>query len=184
MFDSVFSIIGIKPQIRMNKRYLVDSPSDLEGFAAQYNCVIQHIEQTYLKSRKSGAERRVRRIQNGRNANDIAYYYTERDNVEGGVLTRREYMPHGEREYIRLILQADPLKNTVTKTRYAFTANNQHLILDVYPEDKYPQLHGKAMLELKEIEKAGQGIIVPKGLSILQDVSDDSDYAIATLASK
>jgi len=187
MFDAVFAIIGAMPQMRMSNRYLVDLPSDLEGFAAKYNCVVQHIEQTYLKtgkSGKSGAERRIRRIQNGRNANDIAYYYTERENTERGVFTHREYMPRGEREYSRLLAQADPAKNPIIKTRYAFTANNQHLVLDVYPEGSHPQLHGKALLELKEIEKTGQGIIAPKELQNLQDVTDDNRFAIMTLALK
>ena len=184
MFDAVFAIIGVVPQIRMSNRYLTDLPSDLESFASKYHCVMQHIEQTYLKTGKSGAERRIRRIQNGRNAKDIAYYYTEREKAEKGVFTHREYMLRSEREYGRLLAQADPSKNTIIKTRYAFTADNQHLALDVYPEDRHPQLRGKALLELKEIEKAGQDIIAPKELHNVQDVTDDNRYAIVSLAMK
>jgi len=184
MFEAVFSIIGIKPQILMNKRYLVNLPADPESFSEQNNCVIQYIEQTYLKSAKPGMERRVRRIRNGRNINETAYYFTEKEEAEGGVITRREYMPKGEREYERLLLQADPSKDTIKKTRYAFTAQNRHLVLDIYPENKHPQLAGKALLELKEIEKPGQDIISVQGLTILKDVTEDADYSIMAFAEK
>ena len=184
MFDAVFSVIGITPPIRTAKRYLVELPADLESFASKYNCVIQFIEQTYLKSGMADSERRVRRIQNGRSANDTAYYYTEREKAAEGVLARREYMLRGETEYNRLLSQADPSKDIITKTRYAFTSDNQNLVLDVYPEDKHPLLRGKALLELKETEKAGQDIVVPQGLKVLQDVTDDGRFEIAALAAK
>jgi hypothetical protein len=179
LIDALFSVIGITPPIRMSKRYLVEIPSDLEDFAVRHACVVQSIEQTYLKFGKADVERRVRKIQSG---SDVTYYYTEREKTKQGMLSRREYMPKSEREYDRLMAQADPAKNTITKTRYAFTTNNQHLVLDIYPEDKHPQLRGMALLELKEIETAGQELIAPEELTVLQDVTDDNRFAVAALA--
>jgi predicted ATPase len=181
LFDAAYSTIGITPPVRMDNRYLVDIPADLENFSLQHNCVVQPIEQTYLQSKIPNVERRIRRITNG---NDVAYYYTEREKRGQSLLTRREYMPRNEREYLRLLDQADPSKKTVTKTRYAFTNNNQHLILDVYPQDAHPQLGGKAILELKEIEKMGQELVVPQGLAGLEDITNDDRFAIVSLAAK
>jgi len=182
MFDAVFSVIGVKPHIRMSNRYLVEVPGDLDGFSEDNNCVVQYIEQTYLKTTDPGIERRLRRVRNSRGAKDVAYYYTEREQVDGGVLTRREFMPKGEREYSRLLLQADPKKSTISKTRYAFTADNRHFVLDVYPENKHPELEGMALLELKEIEMAGKDITLPFGLAIIKDVTDDERFQVSSLA--
>jgi predicted ATPase/CYTH domain-containing protein len=184
MFDAVFSIIGLMPPLRISARYLVDFTAGLEGFTSQYDCVVQFIEQHYLKPEDPGVERRLRRIQNEKYENDVAYYYTERENEGLNVITRREHMLRTEREYARLITQADSSKVKITKTRYAFTANNQHLVLDVYPKDKHPQLRGKALLELRDMEKTEQDFIAPRGLSIFKNVTDDSNYYNSSLAAR
>ncbi|MDR1100755.1 MAG: AAA family ATPase [Clostridiales bacterium] len=180
LFNAVYSIIGVTPPMRTQRRYLVDISADLSAFAAENNCVVQEIEQTYLKSDNPKMERRVRKVRNG---GDITYYYTEK---EGAGLNRvvREYMPRDEKEYQLLLAQADPSKSTITKTRYSSAVDNQYLTLDVYSEEECLQLGGKAILELKGIEKTGQAFVPPQGLTVLKDVTDDARFANATLAAK
>ena len=178
LFNAIYSVIEVKPPIWTERKYLVETPFDLDLFSARYSCVVQSIEQTYLQSKNPTVERRVRKIQSG---NDVAYYYTEKEGAGQNRIVR-EYAPRSEQEYRLLLAQADLSKKTIIKTRFAFTSSNQHFALDIYRSDECPQLKDCSILELKGIEKIEQVFVSPEGLKVVREVTAEKEFTNAALA--
>ncbi|MDR0930839.1 MAG: AAA family ATPase [Clostridiales bacterium] len=178
MFEAVYSVMGQTLPIRTERKYLV-SADGLNILESQPNCVVQNIEQTYLKSDNPNVERRAKKVQSG---NDVSYYYTEKEG-KGEDRIVREFMPKSESEYQLLLKQAMPNKKPIKKTRYNFPSNNQYFALDVFPENEFPQLKGRAILELKGLEKSGQEFVPPNGINVLEEITDNpklTNFALAT----
>ena len=80
-------------------------------------------------------------------------------------------------EYLTLLMDADPAKRQIRKTRYCLTYENQYFEIDVYPfwEDK-------AIMEI-ELSDENIDIVFPKELQIIKEVTEDEKYKNASIAS-
>ena len=132
-----------------------------------------HIRQTYLKKGENGSQRRVRSI----NEDGItSYTYTEKVFVTHITREENEYEIN-EARYHELLGEYDTELTPVVKTRYCFNYAEQLFELDVYPySDRL------AIMEL-ELADPEQIIDFPPFVNVLKDVSDDSRYSNANLAS-
>lgn len=130
------------------------------------------ITQTYLKNGENNAQRRVRRIADGEN---IIYTYTEKLFITAVTRKEMEY-EIDEPEYNRLIVQARDDCSPVNKTRYCFDYQSQTFELDVYPFSD-----SLAIMEI-ELGFEEQEIIFPDNVTVLKEVTGDSDYSNASLA--
>ena len=130
------------------------------------------ITQTYLKKGENGEQRRVRRITEGENT---VYTYTEKLFITPVTRKEMEY-EIDESEYNRLIVQACEEYSPINKVRYCFEYINQLFELDVYPFSD-----SLAIMEL-ELDSEAQTIVFPDNVTVLKEVTDNSSYSNASLA--
>jgi CYTH domain-containing protein len=83
-----------------------------------------------------------------------------------------------EREYLRLLMNADTTRRQIRKDRYCLTYENQYFEIDVYPfwEDK----------TIAEIELSDESteIKFPEEIRVIREVTDDEAYKNASLANR
>lgn len=81
-----------------------------------------------------------------------------------------------EKEYLRLLMKADPSRRPIRKTRYCLTYENQYFEIDLYPFWKEEAL--------TEIELASETapVKLPPFLKILREVTGEEAYTNAALA--
>ncbi len=181
IFDETYKILGLKPVLITDKKYLVDIPADLKEFADKHNCIKQKIEQIYLKSDNSNIERRIRKISDDSSA---AYYYTEKEIKDGQIFVHEKIIDRDQ--YKIFSLQADTNKKTINKTRLSFFYDNQYFALDVFPEGEYENLpRGKCILESKGITEENIKPEAPKGLfATIEEITNNQRFRNKILAQK
>lgn len=130
------------------------------------------ILQTYLVSGENNAQRRVRKITEGENT---VYTFTEKLFISAVTRKEMEYEIN-ESEYQRLAVQARPDCSPIEKTRYCFDYSGQEFVLDTYP---FSDTLG--IMEI-ELERESQEIDFPERVSVLKEVTGDSRYSNASIA--
>lgn len=130
------------------------------------------IEQTYLLSSAPGETARVRK--RGRDGH-YRYTHTVKTKVTNMRRIERE-REIGPEAYKELLLQADPERRTIRKTRYCLPYKEQLLEIDLFPfwDDR-------AYLEI-ELQTEGQEIFIPEEIRVLREVTGDARYTNAALA--
>ena len=129
------------------------------------------IMQTYLKSAPE-EEVRVRQRGDGRH---FVYYKTVKRPVNA--LTRVETEERlTEKEYLRLLMEADPSRRPIRKTRYCLTYENQYFEIDLYPF-----WEEEALMEI-ELASETAPVKLPPFLKILREVTGEEAYTNAALA--
>lgn len=131
-----------------------------------------HIVQTYLQRGGNGSQRRVRSICEN---NISSFTYTEKVFVTPVIREENESVID-ENRYNELIKERDDTIEPVIKTRYCFDYKNQNFEMDVYPFSD-----SLAVLEL-ELSSPDQHIDFPPYVNILREISGDSRYSNASLA--
>ena len=81
-----------------------------------------------------------------------------------------------QEEYLRLLMEADPAKRPIRKTRYCLTYDSQYFEIDVYPF-----WNDQAILEI-ELSDENAEIRFPQELKVLKEVTEDPAYKNAALA--
>lgn len=152
----------------IERKFLVEFP-DVNTLDVKKKC---EILQTYLKNNENETQRRVRRIVVGSN---IVYTYTEKLFLTSVTRQEMEY-EIDEAEYCRLVLQARDDCAPIEKIRYCFEYANQLFELDAYPFSEE-----LAILEL-ELSDPEQHIEFPDNIKIIKEVTGDSSYANAAIA--
>lgn len=152
----------------IERKFLVEFP-DVNNLDVKKKC---EIFQTYLKNDENETQRRVRRIVVGSNT---VYTYTEKLFITPVTRQEMEY-EIDETEYRRLVLQARDDCAPIEKVRYCFDYKNQLFELDVYPFSD-----DLAILEL-ELSDPEQHIEFPDNVKIIKEVTGDSGYANAAIA--
>ena len=171
LIAEISSFLGEPEPFEIERKYLIQYP-DLKWLESIPNCQRIEIIQTYLVS-KEDEEIRVR--QRGINGNYI-YFQTTKKNVSGMKRVEVERRLSKD-EYLTLLMDADPAKRQIRKTRYCLTYENQYFEIDVYPfwEDK-------AIMEI-ELSDENIDIVFPKELQIIKEVTEDEKYKNASIAS-
>ena len=130
------------------------------------------IVQTYLNSDPED-EVRVRRRQDG---DSFAYLLTTKRLVNGIRHIELEERITA-REYRRLLQNADKTRYPLHKTRYCFTVDGAYVEIDLYPF-----FADRALLYWEGAP--GKEPVLPDGIRVIADVTDDAEYKNANLARK
>lgn len=170
LIAEISSFLGEPEPYEIERKYLIEYPNK-KWLESLPNCQKIEIIQTYLISNK-GEETRVR--QRGADGHYVYYLTTKRDvtGIKRVEIERRL----SEKEYLRLLMDADPTRRPIRKDRYCLTHDNQYFEIDVYPF-----WSDKAIVEI-ELREENQIIHFPKELRVIREVTDDETYKNATLA--
>ena len=83
-----------------------------------------------------------------------------------------------EREYLRLLMDADTTRRQIRKDRYCLTYENQYFEIDIYPfwDDQ-------AIAEI-ELSDENAGIKFPDQIKVIKEVTGDETFKNASLAKR
>lgn len=130
------------------------------------------LEQVYLGV-NGGGNARVRRITED---GVVTYFHTVKANLGGIVRSEIEHQISAQ-EYLDYLTDADPARGPVRKTRYAFPFGGHTIELDVFASPR----PGLALVEV-ELTDPEEYVSLPAWLEVLKDVSEDKEYANASVA--
>lgn len=164
--------LGEPEPFEIERKFLIEYP-DIHWLESLPNCQRIEIIQTYLKTDE---DEEVRVRQRG---SDGHYIYTETTKRTVSSVKRVEIERRlSEREYLRLLMNADTTRRQIRKDRYCLTYENQYFEIDVYPfwEDK-------AIAEI-ELSDESTEIKFPEEIRVIREVTDDEAYKNASLANR
>ncbi len=170
LIAEVSGFLGEPEPYEIERKFLIEYP-DLKWFESMPNCSRVEIIQTYLKS---SADEEIRVRQRGINGNYV-YYQTVKRKVSD--LKRVEIERRlSEKEYLRLLMDADTTRHQIRKDRYCLTYDNRYFEIDVYPF-----WNDKAIVEI-ELTSEDEPVVLPKELKLIKEVTDDESYKNSALA--
>ncbi len=170
LLSEISSFLGEPVPMEIERKFLVEYP-DMKWLANLPGCRKVDIIQTYLLS-PEGEELRVR--QRGENGSYI-YFKTAKRKVGGAARVELEERL-SQKDYLRLLMEADPARRPIRKTRYCLTYDNRYLELDLYPF-----WQDRAVLEV-ELRSEDEEIRFPPELKVIREVTQDEAYKNASLA--
>ncbi|MCC8152680.1 MAG: AAA family ATPase [Lachnospiraceae bacterium] len=166
----IASFLGEPEPLEIERKYLVRYP-DISWLESLPNCQRVEIIQTYLHSANDD-EVRVR--QRGMDGNYV-YYKTTKRRISG--LKRIELEKRlTKEEYLASLMDADTTKRQIRKTRYCLMQDGRYIEIDLYPFWK-----DKAILEI-ELSSEDDEIVLPEGIELIREVTEDDEYKNANLA--
>lgn len=164
------TFLGEPLPLEIERKFLIRFP-DLRWLESMPDCRKVDILQTYLLA-KDGDELRVRQ----RGENGVFVYYktwkrrlTERTRIEVEEKLSQD-------EYLTLLMEADPAKRPIRKTRYCLTWEDRY-----YEVDVYPAWTDRAIVEV-ELKDENEEIRFPEEMKIIREVTGDPEYSNAALA--
>ena len=164
LLKEISNVLGEPEPYEIERKFLIEMP-DLEYLESLPACEKVQIVQTYLKS----DENEEIRIRQRGSKNSFTYSKTRKINISN--LKRIEVEERlTEEEYINELLNADPSKGQIIKTRYCLSYNNQYFEIDIYPFWK-----DKAILEI-ELSSEKDKIDLPPFINVIDEVTDDLRY--------
>ena len=170
LLKEISNVLGEPEPYEIERKFLIEIPN-LEYLESLPNCEKVQIVQTYLKS-NDDEEIRIR--QRGSNGS-FTYSKTRKINISN--LKRIEVEERlTEEEYINELLNSDPNKGQIIKTRYCLSYNNQYFEIDIYPFWK-----DKAIAEI-ELSSENQKIELPPFLEVIEEVTDNISYRNSEIA--
>lgn len=170
LLKEISNVLGEPEPYEIERKFLIEMP-DLEYLESLPNCEKIQIVQTYLKS---DGDEEVRIRQRGNNG---AFTYSKTRKININNLKRIEVEERlTEEEYINELLNADPLKGQIIKTRYCLSYNNQYFEIDIYPF-----WNDKAIAEI-ELSSESQRIDLPSFIEVVDEVTDDLKYRNSEIA--
>ena len=156
--------------IETEVKYLIRMP-DVKDLFAQKGVSVKNIVQTYLLS-SDNSTRRVRKTEKD---GKTTFVFTEKIRISSLSAFENERELTKE-EYENLLLETDPNRTPIEKTRYVFPFDNHTIEIDVYPF-----WNDRAILEI-ELTSEGEKYSIPSFISVTKNVSDDPRYKNARLA--
>ncbi|MBR6322123.1 MAG: AAA family ATPase [Lachnospiraceae bacterium] len=170
LITEISSFLGEPEPLEIERKFLIEYP-DIRWLESIPNCQRIEIIQTYLKSDK---DEEVRVRQRGIDGHYI-YFLTTKRKISG--LKRVEVERRlSEREYLRLLMDADTTRRQIRKDRYCLTYENQYFEIDVYPF-----WNDQAIAEI-ELSSEDAEIRFPKQIKVIKEVTDDENFKNASLA--
>ena len=170
LIAEIRSFLGEPEPMEIERKFLIQYP-DIKWLESQPNCRKVDIIQTYLLA-KEGDELRIR--QRGENGSYI-YYKTLKRRITDTTRTEIEERL-SQSEYLRLLMEADPGKRPIRKTRYCLTYDNQYFEIDIYPF-----WSDQATMEI-ELSDENEEIRFPREIQIIKEITGDVNYENASLA--
>ena len=160
-----------EPQPReVERKFLIEYP-DIAELEKDPSCQKVDIIQTYLKANEN-EEVRVR--QRGFDGNYI-YFRTTKKNISD---TQRIEMERrlNLKDYLRSLMEADPTRRPIRKTRYCMGYEGHYFEIDVYPF-----WNDKAIVDV-ELQDKNEEVIFPPCIKVIKEVTDDASYKNTELA--
>ncbi len=170
LLREILSFLGEPVPLEVERKFLIEYP-DVSWLESQVSCRRVDITQTYLLS---NPEEEVRIRQQGSDGNYI-YYETVKTHVDGLKQVEIERRLT-QREYLKRLMDADPGKHTVRKTRYRLMHRGQSFEIDLFPF-----WHDRALCEI-ELSDEKAPLQLPPELKVIREVTDDPAYCNAALA--
>ena len=170
LIAEIRSFLGEPDAPEIKRRWLIAYP-DFARLESLPGCRKADMVQTWLLSRR-GEELWLRE----RRAEDNSFYYkTYRRRAPDDTHIEVEE-PLSREEYGDLLLEADPARRPLRRTRYSFTYEGRYFEVDVYPfwDDR-------ALLQV-ELREKDETVCFPPELTLLKDVTGDESYQSAALA--
>lgn len=170
LLKEISHFLGEPEPYEIERKFLIKYP-DINWLEKNNKCKKLEIIQTYLISNED-EEIRVR--QRGSNG---SYIYTQTIKRNINNLKRVEIEKRlSKDEYLDLLMNSDPNKHPIRKTRYCLTYKNQYFEIDIYPfwDDK-------AIVEI-ELNDENQKFELPKQLKEIKEVTNDPKYKNSALA--
>lgn len=170
LLKEIEHVLGDPICYEIERKFLIAYPN-LSLLESKYNASKSQIIQTYLKN-SDNSEMRIR--QRGEDGDytytkTIKNYVSDKKRIEQEIKITKE-------EYINLLINADPTKKQIIKTRYCLVYENQYFEVDVYPFWK-----DKAIMEI-ELSSENQEIKFPPEIKIITEVTDNDDFKNVSLA--
>lgn len=177
LLQEICLAIGIPAPLEIERKFL------LKPGIYSIPCSSLHfaIQQTYLKKKQRGIQRRVRakhEIDVGALRNPTTYTYTEKHSVKPGIRIEEERQI-SEEEYLILFKEKKNSTETIQKTRTVFVWEGQYFQMDVI---HHPYFNPPIILLEIELTSENQEFILPPFLEIEGDVTDDKRYSNASIA--
>ncbi len=170
LLQEIAHVLGDPICYEIERKFLIEYPN-LSLLESKYNASKSQIVQTYLKNTQNN-EMRIR--QRGGNG-DYTYTKTIKTFVSDKKRIEQECKITKE-EYLNLLMNADPTKKQIRKTRYCLVYENQYFEIDVYPFWK-----DQAIMEI-ELGSEDQQINFPPEIKMIKEVTDDEEYKNYSLA--
>ena len=170
LVSEIASFLGEPAPYEAERRFLIEYPNiaDLQTCA---DCQKVEIIQNYYNNKK-GDEIRVR--QHNENGSNTFYKMVKKSVSSTTKITTEKRLT--EKEYIRLLEEADSSIQQLHKTRYCFTYNNQYFEIDIFPFWK-----DKAIVKIELVEVKAD-VKMPDFLIVIKDVTGDIEYKNFTVA--
>ena len=172
LLHEILTFLGEPLPLGNERTFLIRYP-DVQWLESLPKCRKVEITQTYLHG-APGEEVRVR--QRGTDGH-YSYYETTKRPIDGQ--KRVELERHlTQKEYLKRLVDADPGKQTIRKTRYYLVYQGQYLEIDLFP---FWQTQALCEIELPDETAA---VALPPQLQPIRDVTDDPAYRNAALAER
>jgi CYTH domain-containing protein len=165
---AIQGVVGM-PAREIERKFLLDTPPPPEVLKEARAI---HISQTYLQQPSEGIELRLRKRSQD---NHHTYYRTTKRSIGPGEREEEERII-SFRLYQQQLLQRDPHRETIEKTRYCFLYQDQYFELDIF--------HHPRDLVLLEIETDDihQAVHLPPWAQQAKEVTDHPAYQNAQVA--
>lgn len=172
LIAAIRGFLGEPEPAQAVRKYLIEYP-DISWLESLPDCRKVEILSTYLLA-KRGEEIRVR--QRGDNGSFTYYKIASREPAGQQKIIVEERL--GQDEYLNLLMEADPAKHPVRKTRYTLSHAGQILEVDVFPfwEDK-------ALLRIEPVGGSGEPQFPPE-LKPIREVTGEEEFKNAGLAAR
>lgn len=171
LLSEISSFLGEPEPLEIERKFLIEYPP-LKRLEKMLNCQKIDIIQTYLRTADPEVETRIR--QRGTDGHYIFFKTNKRKIGQGKRIEVESRL--SQSEYLRLMMEADPRKRQIRKTRYCLSANGLYYEIDVYPF-----WNDQAILEI-ELHDESQRIVIPEFLKVIREVTNDEQYMNSSLA--
>lgn len=165
LIREIAAFLGEEMPVVFERKYLIRYP-DVKRLEALPNCEKIQIVQTYLRS-PDDTEIRIRK--RGRNGQYL-YFRTELRRVSeiGRTTVERRIT---QEEYKDFLMDADPARKPVRKTRYCLTENNRYFEIDIFPE-----WSRQAVMDL-DLHTEDETFAFPSFVDVIREVSGEKEYS-------
>lgn len=169
LIAEISKALGEPKPYGVKKKYLIEYP-DIEALEKMDNIKKVEVYQTYLKCSNDEKIQIRKRGING----DYIYYQT-RVRMQNDQLLQVEKRLT-EAEYNEKLLEADPTRKQLHRTRYCFTQQNQYFEIDIYPF-----WQDKAILNV-ELSSVEEKVYLPNFVKVTEEVSGKKEYLNSELS--
>lgn len=173
VMDCIHNLLGNPIPIKHQRKFEIDlEKSNLDYIINGYHNKV-FIEQTYLKKALQDSKQEIR-LRKKVYKDQTIYYYTVQRKIDVGLSQIVIDKKITEKDYYKIIAMYDE-QSTIKKTRYSFVKNKQYFKLDIF-EDNF-----LAILEIEPTNE-NQIINIPSELSVIKEVTNDSEYLNSSIA--